>query len=110
MPPLFLYAETGYTHVAPDAFDARHFSSGVRGLDAYRVRADGAVEMNARAHDLAMREKDVGAFDGEGWLVRAPQADGSTRESCVGTCSAELRAWLANVQTRGTGARADAAW
>src|SRR5216683_499810 len=99
LPPLRLYAETGYTHVAPDAFDAEHFSGGPRGIDAFQVRGDGAVEMNDRAHSLAMREKDAGALDGTGWLVRAPQADGSVRERCEGTCSAALRTWLASVQT-----------
>ena len=99
LPPLRLYAETGYTHVAPDAFDPEHFSGGPRGIDAFQVRGDGAVEMNDRAHSLAMREKDVGALDGTGWLVRAPQADGSVRERCEGTCSAALRTWLASVQT-----------
>ena len=110
LPPLFVYAETGYTHVAPDAFDPRHFSGGARGIDDYRVRGDGAVEMTARTHDLAMREKDVGALDDDGWLVRSPQSDGSVRESCVGTCSAALRAWLADVQMNGAGRLADAAW
>src|SRR5216684_3180164 len=99
LPPLRLYAETGYTHVAPDAFDPEHFSGGPRGIDAFQVRGDGAVEMNDRAHSLAMREKDAGALDGTGWLVRAPQADGSVRERCEGTCSAALRTWLASVQT-----------
>jgi hypothetical protein len=45
-----------------------------------------------------MREKDVGALDEAGWLVRAPRADGTVRESCAGTCSAALREWLASVQ------------
>jgi hypothetical protein len=98
LPPLRLYAETGYTHVAPDAFDPEHFSGGTHGIDAFQVRGDGAVEMNDRAHSLAMREKDVGALDGTGWLVRAPRADGTVRESCAGTCSADLHEWLASVQ------------
>ena len=99
LPPLRLYAETGYTHVAPDAFDTEHFSGAPRGIDAFQVRGDGAVEMNDRAHSLAMRERDVGALEGAGWLVRAPQADGSVRERCEGTCSAALRTWLASVQS-----------
>lgn len=91
---LFLYAETGYTHVAPDAFDVAHFSGGPRGLDAYQIRGDGAVEMSERAHGLAMREKDVGVHDGRGWLIRWRRADGTMETSCRGECSPALEAWL----------------
>jgi arylsulfatase A-like enzyme len=97
LPPLLLYAETGYTHVAPDAFDAGHFSGGSRGFDAYRVRADGAVEMSGPAHDVAMREKDVGAYDGRGWLIRSRRADGTMQTRCRGECAPALAAWLDRV-------------
>ena len=29
-------------------------------------RGDGAIEMSGPAHEIAMREKDVGAYDGSG--------------------------------------------
>ncbi len=92
--PLRLYAETGFTHVPPDAFDSNHFSGGPRGFDAYRVRDDGVIEMSDRAHALAMQEKDVGAYDGQGWLIRSRRADGSLQTRCRGECSPELAAWL----------------
>ncbi len=94
LPPLRLYAETGYTHVAPDALDAAHFSAGPRGFDAWRVREDGAVEMTSRAHALAMLEKDVGAYDGSGWLIRWRRGDGSIATRCEGECSPALASWL----------------
>jgi len=43
---------------------------------------------------MALREKDFGAFDGDGWLLRSPGADGSVREECRGSCSQALRAFL----------------
>ncbi|HZX96735.1 MAG TPA: sulfatase-like hydrolase/transferase [Myxococcales bacterium] len=101
LPPLVLYAETGFTHVAPDAFDPGHFSGGARGFDAWRVADDGAVEMSDAAHFLALREKDVGAFDGDGWLIRAPRAGGGVLETCAGRCSPQLRGWLASMVRQG---------
>lgn len=83
---LMLYAETGFTHASPSAFDAAHLALAPRSFDAYRVHDDGVVEMNDAAHDAVMREKDFGAFDGSHWLVRAPLADGSTRVTCSGQC------------------------
>jgi hypothetical protein len=94
MRPLWLYAETGYTHIPPGAFDPGHYSAGPRGLDAYRVLDDGAVAMTDRAHAIALREKDVGAYDGAGWLVRWHLRDGSLAARCTGTCSPELAEWL----------------
>lgn len=83
---LLLYAETGFTHASPAAFDAEHLALAPRSFDAYRVREDGVVEMSDAAHDAVMREKDFGAFDGSHWLVRAPLADGATRETCSFNC------------------------
>jgi hypothetical protein len=100
-PPLVLYAETGYTHVPPDAFDPAHFSGGARGLGAYRVRGDGVVEMSARGHTQAMREKDRGAFDGRGWLIEWRSTDGEKHLRCEGECSAELAAWFDGLPRRG---------
>lgn len=93
-PPRLLYAETGYTHATPDAFDAGHYSSGPRTFDGYEVLPDGTVEMTREAAQGALREKDVGAFDGKGWLIRSPRADGSSAERCVGTCDPQLAAFL----------------
>jgi arylsulfatase A-like enzyme len=93
-PPRFLYAETGYTHATPDVFDPDHFSSGPRGFDAYEILPDGAVQMTAKAAAGALREKDEGAFDGKGWLIRSPEADGGTKERCQGTCDPGLAAFL----------------
>jgi len=95
---LRLYAETGYTHAPPDVFDKSHFSGGPRGLESYRVRPDGAVEMTEAAHQTALREKDVGAFDGDGWLLRSPGADGSRRERCAGTCAPSLYTFLDSME------------
>ena len=53
--------------------------------------------MSERAHALAMREKDVGAYDGLGWLIRSPRADGTMATQCVGECSKDLAAWLDRV-------------
>jgi len=99
--PLRLYAETGYTHVAPDAFDPDHFSGGPRGLEAYQVMPGGAVFMSDRAHELALREKDVGAFDGRGWLIRSRRADGSPVTRCRGECSAGLAEWFDRITRPG---------
>lgn len=96
--PLFLYAETGYTHVPPDAFDPAHFSGGARGFDAYRVRSDGAIEMTEEAHAIAMREKDRGAYDGRGWIIDWRSADGGRKTRCEGECSAELATWFAELR------------
>jgi arylsulfatase A-like enzyme len=85
---LMLYAETGFTHAAPSAFDAAHLALAPRTFDAYRVRPDGVLEMTDEAHDAVLREKDVGAFDGTSWLVRAPLADGGVSERCDGNCDA----------------------
>ncbi|MBL8952926.1 MAG: sulfatase-like hydrolase/transferase [Myxococcaceae bacterium] len=85
---LKLYAETGFTHAAPNAFDPEHLALAPRTFDAYRVRPDGVVEMTDAAHDAVLREKDVGAFDGERWLVRSPLKDGTVRERCDGNCDA----------------------
>lgn len=93
-PPRWLYAETGYTHATPDVFDPDHFSSGPRGFDAYEVLPDGAVQMTAKASAGALGEKDVGAFDGSGWLIQSPQADGGTKERCDGVCTPALAAFL----------------
>lgn len=93
-PPRWLYAETGYTHATSDVFDPGHYSSGPRGFDAYEVTPDGAVQMTAKAAAGAMKEKDVGAFDGAGWLVQSPQADGGVVERCRGQCSPALATFL----------------
>ena len=100
MPPLWLYAETGYTHVPPAAFDPAHYSGGPRGLDAYRILDDGAVEMTDRAHAIALREKDLCAYDGLGWLVQWRRTDGSLATRCTGRCSPELAAWLERQRPR----------
>lgn len=94
--PRLLFAETGYTHASPAAFDDEHLAVAPRTFDAYRVRPDGVIEMTALAHEGVLREKDFGAFDGEHWLVRAPLADGKMRETCAGNCEA-LSAFLDKV-------------
>jgi arylsulfatase A-like enzyme len=96
-PAELLYAETGYTHASPAAFDPNHLSRAPRTFDAYKVRPDGIVEMSPDAHSGALAEKDVGAFDGVHWLVRAPQADGTVVERCDGNCE-QLGAFLEDVQ------------
>ncbi len=90
---LKLYAETGFTHASPAAFDAEHLALAPRTFDAYRVRPNGVVEMNDAAHEAVLKEKDVGAFDGTHWLVRQPLKDGTVRERCDGNCEA-LSAFL----------------
>jgi len=92
--PRLLYAETGFTHVAPDVFFPGHRATAPRTFDAYRIRADGVVELSPEAHAAALADKDVGAFDGQGWLVRSPLADGGTVERCEGTCGPHLSAFL----------------
>lgn len=95
--PRTLYAETGFTHVSPEVFDANHRSDAPRSFDAYAVRPDGVVELAASAHDRVIGEKDIAAFDGAGWLIRSPMKDGSTRERCEGTCTASLSDFLNQV-------------
>ena len=92
--PRLLYAETGFTHVTPDVFFPGHRATAPRSFDAYRIRADGVVELSPEAHVSALADKDVGAFDGQGWLVRSPLADGGTEERCEGTCGPGLSAFL----------------
>jgi hypothetical protein len=86
--PRLLFAETGYTHASPVAFDPHHLGGAPRTFAAYDVLPDGAVQMSAAAHDGVMREKDFGAYDGKSWLVRSPQADGTTAQRCDGNCEA----------------------
>jgi arylsulfatase A-like enzyme len=86
MPSLALYAETGFTHASPDAFDPEHASLAPRTLDAYRVRPDGVIEVSPEAHAAAIAEKDIGAFDGKRWVIRAPLKDGTSIERCEGDC------------------------
>ncbi|GMT96177.1 hypothetical protein KH5H1_02960 [Corallococcus caeni] len=99
-----LYAETGYTHVSPEVFDAGHWPGAPRTFDAYRLRPDGVVEMGDAADAAVLREKDTGAFDGERWVVDRPQADGSVRRTCTGDCEgADARAladWLDDARER----------
>lgn len=94
-PPRRLFAETGFTHASPDAFDPEHLSLAPRTFDAYAVRSDGVVEMAEAAHLAALREKDYGAYDGRSWWIRSPRRDGSTRELCRGACDdPSLKDWL----------------
>jgi len=104
LPPLRLYAETGFTHASPDAFDPQHVAVAPRSLEAYWVRADGAIELSEAAHDAVMLEKDFGAFDGHRWIIRSRKKDGSVVERCVGECYDELLAdWLTEVSDSPTG-------
>jgi arylsulfatase A-like enzyme len=90
-----LYAETGYTHAAPDAFDPEHFAEAPRSFDAYRVREDGTIEMTEQAHQAILLEKDRGAFDGTTWVIRSPRKDGTVAQACRGECPADgLEKWL----------------
>lgn len=93
-PPLTLYAETGFTHVSPDALDPLHAAGAPRSFQAYRVRPDGVVELTEQAHRAVLEEKDIGAFDGAGWLIRAPRKDGTVLERCSGICAPSLRTFL----------------
>lgn len=93
LPPL--YAETGFTHALPEAFDARHRAGVPRTFDAYRLREDGVVEISDVLHASLLAEKDIGAFDGQSWIVRAPLEEGGVEERCRGRCPAEaLSRWL----------------
>lgn len=100
--PLWLYAETGFTHVSPEVFEPTHRPGAPRTFDIYRIRPDGVVELNDAAHEAVMREKDIGAFDGRRWLVDRPQVDGSVRRTCEGDCedTSALAAWLEAVAAR----------
>ncbi|MBZ4415621.1 sulfatase-like hydrolase/transferase [Myxococcus sp. RHSTA-1-4] len=102
--PLELYAETGFTHVLPEVFDAGHWPGAARAFDAYRIRPDGVVEMGEAAHAAILREKDQGAFDGRRWWVDRPRADGRVLRTCEGECEGPdaqaLEAWLDGVQGR----------
>jgi len=104
LPPLRLYAETGFTHASPDAFDRRHLAIAPRSFDAYQVKADGAVELRESAHDAVMLEKDFGAFDGYRWIIRSRRKDGSVVERCAGACYDRMLAnWLTEVSGSPTG-------
>ena len=96
VPPRRLYAETGFTHARPDAFDADHLTAAPRSLDAYRIRADGVIELSEEAHQAVLREKDVGTFDGRRWIIRSPRKDGTTVMRCLGDCADQRPAvaWL----------------
>jgi arylsulfatase A-like enzyme len=102
--PLPLYAETGFTHVLPEVFDAGHWPGAPRAFDAYRLRPDGVVEMGEAAHAAILREKDQGAFDGKRWWVDRPRADGGVLRTCHGDCEGPdalaLEAWLDRVRRR----------
>jgi arylsulfatase A-like enzyme len=93
-PPLVLYAETGFSHASPEVFDPDHLKGFPRSFEAYQVRDDGVVVMSGPAHEASLREKDIGAFDGEGWLVRSPRRDGSVMEHCQGPHCPALSRWL----------------
>lgn len=102
MPPLRLYAETGFTHASPDAFDSGHARGAPRTFEAYRVRPDGIVEMSEAAHEGTMKEKDIGAFDGKRWIIHSPREDGTMARICRGECDGaeELERWLDQVTAR----------
>ncbi len=104
LPPLALYAETGFTHVLPEVFDPGHWPGAPRAFDAYRIRPDGVVEMGPDAHVGILQEKDVGAFDGQRWWVDRPQANGLVLRACSGDCEGPdalaLEAWLDGVLGR----------
>jgi hypothetical protein len=103
LPPLRLYAETGFTHASPDAFDPQHVAVAPRSIDAYQVRADGAIELRDSAHEAVMLEKDFGAFDGQRWIIRSRRKDGSIVERCAGQCDGLLANWLSEVSGSSTG-------
>ncbi len=95
---LTLYAETGFTHASPAAFDPGHLARAARSFEIYRVRPDGVVELGDRTHEQVLQEKDLGAYDGKRWIVRSPRADGTIAERCIGTCPAPgLVKWLDEV-------------
>ncbi len=95
-PPRLLYAETGFTHALPSAFDPGHLVGAPRAFEAYALGEAGVVEMSPAAALSTLREKDVGAYDGRHWLIRSPRSDGSVEERCTGACE-RLRAFLATV-------------
>lgn len=88
------YVETGFTHASPDVFDPEHAATAPRTFEAFRLRADGVVEVTDLAHDAILAEKDRGAVDRAGWLIRRPMRDGSHQEQCIGVCSEALRAFV----------------
>ncbi|MCE9666940.1 sulfatase-like hydrolase/transferase [Myxococcus stipitatus] len=102
--PQRLYAETGFTHVSPEVFDAGHWPGAPRTFDAYRIRPDGVVEMGETVHAAVVREKDRGAYDGQRWWMERPRADGTLRRTCEGDCEGAdaraLEAWLEDVRGR----------
>jgi len=100
MAPLRLYAETGFTHASPDAFDPDHLVAAPRSLDAYRIRPDGAIEVTDDVHEALLREKDIGTFDGSRWIIRSPRKDGSFSFRCMGDCAnpEDAIAWLEEVE------------
>jgi arylsulfatase A-like enzyme len=93
-PPRWLYAETGFSHASPEVFVPEHLHGYPRSFEAYQVRDDGVVVMSEAAHEAVLKEKDVGVFDGEDWLVRVPLSDGTVREKCTGSRCAEMSQWL----------------
>lgn len=101
VPPRRLYAETGFTHARPDAFDADHLAAAPRSLDAYRIRPDGIIELSEEAHQAVLREKDVGTFDGRRWIIRSPRKDGTAVTRCLGECASHRPgvAWLDEVDS-----------
>ena len=100
--PLRLYAETGFTHASPEVFDPEHLKGAPRAFETYSIRPDGVVEMSEDVHEATLREKDIGAFDGETWLILSPRADGTVARFCRGACEApgalELERWLDEVR------------
>lgn len=100
MAPLRLYAETGFTHVSPDAFDPDHLVAAPRTLNAYRIRLDGVIEVTDDVHEALLREKDIGTFDGSRWIIRSPRKDGSFSFKCLGDCAnpEDAIAWLEEVE------------
>ncbi len=98
MPGLNLLAETGFTHMAPDAFDPEHIALAPRTLDAYEIRPDGAIEVSDAVHRAVMAEKDIGAFDGRSWIVRRRLKDGTVVQKCAGECFDDILAeWFNKV-------------
>lgn len=97
--PRRLYAETGFTHASPEAFDLDHWKGTPRTFDAYQILPDGRVQMTQAAHDGCLREKDVAAFDGKTWVIRSPRSDGTIQLQCRGQCeqAGTLTAWLDGV-------------
>ncbi len=93
--PRLLYAETGFTHARPDVFDGEHQAGAPRSFEAYQLQPDGTIEMAESALAAALKEKDIGAFDGRQWLIRSPRRDGTVLERWVGDGRPDgLRVWL----------------